>query len=286
MVKLNLRQNALHTLHHAVEHLHLSEQKDYGWLHGAVFDHDTHDVTYTSKDGHLCLGGPVHGFTSPPAVYNLKFALLHLIHGAELLLKTYVEQVEPSAVFESPSNKRTISLRKALDFVVKRNPELLSPQDTSLLLQAKDFRNDVEHYRFSFAEANLRRLCIDFLGLCMFLSQTLLSVNLVEAFSWDCLRDTPDPVGDYLAVVLRQAPEIGLRSAKRAGELWASVNTSHNVFLCVNCGARSVSVDRGMCMGCGAEGDEDLAALVEEFESVHKILAELKDCRTRLEITK
>ena len=108
------------------------------------------------------------------------------------------------------------------------------------------------------------------------MSQTLLSVNLVEAFSWDCLRDKPDPVGDYLASVLRNAPPIGLRSAKKAGELWADENPIQNVFLCVNCGARSVSIDRGMCMGCGSEGNEDFAAMIEEFASVMKVLAELK----------
>jgi hypothetical protein len=157
-----------------------------------------------------------------PPVYNLKFALLHLIHGAELLLKTYVEQVEPRALFQ-PSSKHTISLRKALDFVVEHNPKLLLPQGIALLLEAKDLRNDVEHYKFSFAEGNLRALGIDFLGLWIFLSQTLLSVNLVEP-SLGIVCDKPDPVGDCLAAVLRQAPEIGLRSARKAGELWASQN--------------------------------------------------------------
>lgn len=87
MVKLNLRQNALHTLRHAVEHLHLSAEENHGWLNGASFDYDTHDVAWTSEKGHLSFAGSDYGFTSPPASYNLKFALLHLIHGSELLLK-------------------------------------------------------------------------------------------------------------------------------------------------------------------------------------------------------
>ena len=275
MVKLNLRQNALHTLYHAVEHLYLSAQEDDGWLRGASFDHDTHDVTWTSKEGHLCFGGPVHGFTSPPAVYNLKFALLHLIHGSELLLKAYIEQIDPKALFRADT-KYTVSLKEALTFVVGHNPKLLLPQEVALLLQAKDLRNTVEHYKFSFGDDHLRARCIDFLGLCVYISQSLLSINLVEAFSWDCLRGGPDSVGDCLASVLRQAPEIGRRSARRAGELWAAQNPSHDVFLCLNCGARSVSVESGTCMGCGVEGDQDVVTLIEEFDSVVKMIRDLE----------
>jgi hypothetical protein len=37
-------------------------------------------------------------FSRLPSVYNLKFALLHLIQASELLLKSYVEQCEPTAL--------------------------------------------------------------------------------------------------------------------------------------------------------------------------------------------
>jgi hypothetical protein len=57
MIKLNLRQNAFHPLFHPVEHLHMSAQENDGRLKGASFDHDTHDVTWISKEGHLSFGG-------------------------------------------------------------------------------------------------------------------------------------------------------------------------------------------------------------------------------------
>jgi hypothetical protein len=265
MIKLNLRQNALHTIYHAVEHLYWSED-DSCESEGRTFDHDTHSVEWKDKNGHQCFS--VSEFTRPPAGYNLKFALLHLIQGSELLLKTYVEQCEPTAIFIRPSSHMTIGLREALDYVVKRNPGMLTPEWVSLLLAAKELRNRIEHYEFHFSETNLRVLCSDFLAICAFLSQELLSISLVDIFSWDHIRDQPDQIVDYLSGVLNQVSETGRPALKEAGVAWAAENLSQHVFLCLNCGARAVSAANNLCMSCGTEGSEDIATLVEEFEAI------------------
>jgi hypothetical protein len=273
MIKLKLRQNALHTIYHAVEHLYWPEE-DPRDSEGRSFDHDTNTVEWKDKNGHQCYS--VSEFTRPPAAYNLKFALLHLIQGAELLLKTYVEQCEPTAVFIRPGSHKTIVLRDALDYVVKRNSGLLKPEWVVLLLEAKELRNRIEHYEFNLSETNLRVLCIDFLAICAFLSQELLSISFVEIFSWDHIRDQPDKTADYLSGVLSQVSETGSHALKESGIRWAAENLSQHVFLCLNCGARAVSADRNMCMACGTEGAEDIATLVEEFEAICRKIAEAK----------
>src|SRR5690242_5880600 len=96
-IKLNLRQNALHTLHHAVEHLYWSDD-DMDVNDDRVFDDDDHTVHWKNAQGHLYIAES----TPLPRVYGLKFALLHLIQAAELLLKTYVEQCDSKAVFTKP----------------------------------------------------------------------------------------------------------------------------------------------------------------------------------------
>ncbi len=273
MIKLNLRQNALHTLHHAVEHLHWSEVET-PQKRGRSFNRDDHSVQWTTENGHLCSVAP--DFTRLPLVYNLKFALLHLIQASELLLKSYVQQCEPTALFVRAGSRKTINLQTALNFTIERNPTLLAPGEVALLLEAKDFRNAIEHYEFDLGDKDLRTLCVDFLAICALLSQSLLSINIADAFSWDSVRDEPDEVAGYLSTILTSISETGRRPGRRAGELWVADNVSDRVFLCLNCGARAVSADRGICMGCGAEGDEDLVTLLEDFKTTILRTTELR----------
>jgi hypothetical protein len=156
ILRLNLRQNALHTLHHAVEHLQWSQTDP----DERSFDHRNHSVQWKNEEGHLCFAWAE--FSRLPSVYNLKFALLHLIQASELLLKSYVEQCEPAALFVRPGSKKTINLQTALSFTTERNPDLLTPAEVALLMQAKDLRNVIEHYEIEFSDKEFRSLCIDF----------------------------------------------------------------------------------------------------------------------------
>jgi hypothetical protein len=273
VLKLNLRQNALHTLHHAVEHLQWSQPDP----DERSFDHYDHSVQW-NEEGHVYFA--VAEFSRLPSAYNLKFALLHLIQASELLLKSYVEQCEPGALFVGPGSKKTINLQAALRFATDRNPDLLTPSEVALLMQAKAFRNAIEHYQIELSDKEFRSLCIDFLAICVLIAQALLSISVADAFSWNYLRGKPDKVSDYLSTALVQASETGRGSAKRAGESWASRNPSEPVFLCMCCGARAVSRDRGMCMGCGFEGDEEIVVMLEEFEAS---MARIACSRQRLE---
>lgn len=273
MVKLNLRQNALHTLHHAVEHLYAAD-RDSTERASRSFDHEDHVVEWRDEKGRRSFSASE--FTRPPASYSLKFALLHLIQASELLLKSYVQATDPRAIFVRSGSRKTIGLREALHFVVEKNPGLLSPEELSLLLQAKDLRNEIEHYEFHFGEGNLHQICTDFLALCSLLCEKLLRVSIIDAFSWDYMRDHPDPVADYIGGILGDVSALGRLSARKAGELWAVRNPSARLLLCLNCGARTVPVERGVCMACGTEADESASSLVEELESLCRRMADLK----------
>jgi hypothetical protein len=265
MVKLNLLQNALHTLHHAVEHLQWSEEET-PVRSGRRFDIEDGSVSWKSEKGQLCFQVPE--FTRMPAGYNLKFSLLHLIRASELLLKTYVESCDPASLFIAGDATKTINLQQALHFATHhRHPDLLTPAQRALLLEAKRFRNAIEHYRFEMAEDRLRAICVDFLAICMLVSQTLPSTNIADVFSWDCLNNTRDRVAGYLESVLTGITDIGRGAVKRTGDQWASINTLQPVFLCLKCGARAVRCDRGVCMGCGTHGDEELVEILEEWRT-------------------
>ena len=272
MPKLSLRQNAFHTLHHAIEHLQWSQDLDDSDSERS-FDHDDHSVSWREGTS-LCFVVP--DFTRLPAVYNLKFALLHFIQASKLLLKAYVEQQQPAAVFVSPGSKKTIGLHEALRFTTARNPKLFTPDEIALLLQAKDLRNNIEHYQLAFDGAHVRVLCVDFIAICMLISQKLLLTNIVDAFSWDSIRNKPDPVGDYLSSLMGEVSGIGKGATQKAASSWTDQNANEPVFLCLNCGSRAVTRDRGVCMGCGVDGDEEIVTLLHEFETAVKALAELQ----------
>src|SRR6185437_11012166 len=87
-------------------------------MKGRRFDSQDHTVEWRNQQGDLCFADAPGKL---PAVYNLKFALLHLIQAAELLLKCYMQKCEPAALFEKPGSRRTIDLRTALKFAAERN---------------------------------------------------------------------------------------------------------------------------------------------------------------------
>ena len=69
IIRLNLRQNAIHTLHHAVEHLYWSDSDDR--KEGRHFDHDEHMVSWLEWAYCAC-GDPTGSGTVEALVYNPK----------------------------------------------------------------------------------------------------------------------------------------------------------------------------------------------------------------------
>ena len=70
---------------------------------------------------------------------------------------------------------------------------------------------------------------------------------------------------------------IGKGATQKAASSWTSRNANEPVFLCLNCGSKAVTRDRGVCMGCGVEGDEEIVTLLHEFETAVKALAEIEN---------
>jgi hypothetical protein len=266
MMKLTLEQNALHSLHHAIEIMYMADSEE-DKNFDRSFDDETHMVEW-QEDGKLSFG--LAEFTPPPAIYKLKFALLHLIQSAELILKAYIADIDPQAIFE-PNNKphkkpQTIKLKAALKFIKKHKPNLFLEDESALLQLAKNYRDNMEHYEFTFPKSKIKQLCVDFLALCAFLTQNLLSKNIHELFDYDALHDRTDPISGFLPSVLDGTSSLGRTSLVRIGMMWGDKNSSEKVFLCISCKKKTVSVGRDICMGCGTQGDEQGSRLMEELE--------------------
>jgi hypothetical protein len=265
MVKLNLKQNAFHTLRQAIEHLAWAAKGDKA-SGGKKWDETNNCLI--SERGNQVTFHDVGPLARRPAEYNLKFALLHLIQSCELLLKAHlVETRGPDSILDSKAG-RTITLTKALTIVGSSIKRLLTTKEFDLLLRAKDLRNQMQHSEFAYQSDHLRQICTDFLVICSFFSQRLFGVNVVAELMYDPWTDSEDPVGLYLAsIAFELSPESRPTSKKIAAD-WSTRNPSEVARLCIFCGSRSFFPDIGFCVACGAEGDERASIAVQQLEEL------------------
>ena len=167
MLKLDIKQNALHSLHHAIKLLYSASLEDD--FNGRFFNDDDHFVEW-HKDGKISFS--LADYTPLPSKYDLKFALLHLMQTAELILKAYISNINPEAIFvysKKKKNRKTINAYEAIKFIETHKPNFLSTDEKTLVGNIKNIRNEIEHYKFEFDETKLKQDCIDFLALCMYL---------------------------------------------------------------------------------------------------------------------
>lgn len=260
MLKLNLLQNALHSLHHGIEHMMTADSDDHT---SRLFHDQDHSVEWREDASKISFTVP--DFTPPPNRYELKFALLHLIQSIELLLKAFVYKINPDAVWKDSNRSKTIGLYASIKFVRRYFPDLLTKEDESFILQLKDVRNYIEHYEFKWDFEKTRSNCIDCIYLCSLIAQSLHSINIIDAFSWDYFRDKEGEASQYLSTISYGLSEHGKRIANRVGMRWVDSNQTEHAFLCINCGARAVSPNHGdICLGCGADNDENISALFDD----------------------
>lgn len=275
MLKLDIKQNALHSLHHAIKLIYsASLEKN---INGRFFNDDDHFVEW-HESGKRSFS--LADYTPLPPKYDLKFALLHLVQTAELILKAYISNVNPNAIFVQKKNiktEKTINTYDALKFIETHKPNFLSPDEKELLENIRNIRNKIEHYKFEFDESQLKQKCIDFLALCMYLLQNLLSVNVLEIFDYDALRDKPDPISDFLQHILSGASPLGQISLKNTAIFWAENNRYQTPLFCLVCKTRTVSVEKEICMGCGTPSTREISKLLEELDNITSLYLKIKE---------
>lgn len=274
MIKLNLKQNAFHTLRHAIEHLALAAEDDETAC-GKKWDDEDECVVSQCNGRVTCqFAGPL---ARRPARYNLKFALQHLIQACELLLKAHLVAVHGRQSIADPKNsKKTISLYKALTLASSAVGGLLTQEEVELLFRANDLRNQVQHHEFAYEHERLRQICIEFLAICSLFSQKLFGVNLVTELMFDPWVENSDPVGEYLCSLAEELSSDAKRTTAKIAADWLARNPDKRAMLCICCGSRAFMPDTGFCTACGAEGDEDSSRLVEELEEITNRIVELR----------
>jgi hypothetical protein len=274
MIKLDLKQNAFHTLRHGIEHLAWASMDDES-SSGRKWDRDS-DCVVWKRDGREVFQ-PVGPLARRPARYNLKFALLHLIQSCELLLKAHlVETRGASSILDGKGGQKTITIHKALSLASSSVEGLLTSDEFELLCRANDLRNQLQHYELAYAADVLHQICMDFLVICCFLSQKLFGVNVVSELMYDPWNDGQDPLGDYLSTMAGQLSPDSRPTTDKIAADWLARNPREHAMLCINCGSRAFVPASGVCTACGAEGDERVSFLVEELAELTREMVEIR----------
>jgi hypothetical protein len=274
MIKLSLKQNAYHSLYHAIEHI-IEAERSYEEEYQRKFDADAFTVEWKRKDGRLSFY-LIDGFCRPDSSYNYKFAILHLIQAAELFLKAFLHSKDPLSIFERSNSRRTITLDESMKRVLRLEPCLLTPEQAGLVLQAKDIRNSLEHFSCEISKSTARHLCLDLIALNSMLSQKFFSVNIIEEFSFDPWTDSEDTVGTVLGTLMSELSQPGIQSSTQIAEIWRNMNPDDILYMCFNCGAKTASVSKGVCLVCGEPTDEEIGKTAMELEELTKQMVKLQ----------
>jgi hypothetical protein len=278
-IKLNLFQNAMHSLYHSLEHVGAAEHE---YNKDRSFDHDEHLISWKHKDGgeSFYVG---KDYTKPPSNYNYKYAILHSIQALELLLKHFISQRSPDAIFTSEKRDKTISLAKALEEALKIDSTLFTHSQRALILQAKNIRNTIEHYEFHCSTYSARAMVADFITVIADLAYRVFEIKLIEYFSFDQWRDDEDPIKDIIGDLLQEASRRRSESFKRLVDEFRKRKPKEELLYCLSCFAKSVSRSSETCGICGEDAalDIEIIELVgdpfdSDDESIHPGRDELK----------
>lgn len=124
-----------------------------------------------------------------------KFAVLHLSHFMELILKHHVAQKHPLLIYKDPfaqklDRNKTITLWEAINFINNESEEVIDKDFRKDLEWLKRLRNDIEHHKFEMDVQEVRiTIGRIFSALIAFLDeytdldiQALIPVTAVETF--------------------------------------------------------------------------------------------------------
>jgi hypothetical protein len=191
-MKLELLNNGLHSIYHALEEIDKAESSI---VTGREFDSDDHMIHWRDSSGNLSFY--LEGYSKPPPVYSYKFAILNLIQGLELVLKSYLHERTAISIFRG-NKGHTINLHEAVKNVVEINPDIFNAQERLLIEASSDIRNEMQHYEFVYELTDISRLTRELYFLAAKAVKRLFNLDLYKHFEFNQWTETDDKVADII----------------------------------------------------------------------------------------
>jgi hypothetical protein len=146
------------------------------------------------------------------------------------------------------------------------DPDLLSPSQAALILQATDVRNTIEHFEIAYDGDRARLVATDFLAVANYLAYRLHGIRLANDFGYNAWTDDYNPIGAVLSHLLSESTDVGTSASTEMALSWQLNNPRAALLLCPQCGARGGHAGDRVCVVCGAPVDEQYSQLIDELE--------------------
>ena len=176
------------SVYDALSHIQIAESYPYS---EREFDSDSHTVEWKNEGGHICFY--IEGYSKPPKSYHYKFAILSLIQGIELLLKSFVSTHRHESLFKGKERK-TINLHEALKISLSIQPGIFSEDQRMLIVRAVDIRNEMQHYQFSHTLNEVREISRELFIVILKFAKDSHGIDVAKHFEFDQWTDREDPV--------------------------------------------------------------------------------------------
>jgi hypothetical protein len=210
---------------------------------------------------------------------SYKFAVLHLAHFVELVLKHHIASKHPLLIYQRPFDKKldiekTIGLWEAVNFINNENAGSISNELRSDLEFLKKLRNQIEHHKFELDVADTRvligRLFSSFLLFLESHSQLDLEARISEGAmtTFKILSDeyefkrneamrSADEIEARTNFDHKDPDEIPVRLHCQDCDLYAMVRSEKGKFgfICLFCGSEEQDEIPVSCTNCGARGE-------------------------------
>ena len=191
-MKLELLNNGLHSIYHALEEIDKAESPI---VSSREFDSDDHMIHWRNSNGSLSFY--LEGYSKPPPVYGYKFAVLNLIQGLELILKSYLHEKTDVSIFRG-NKGQTINLHEAVKNVVTINADIFNRQERILIEASSDIRNEMQHYEFVYEVSKIKKLTIELYYLVAKVVKSLFDLDLYKHFEFNQWTESDDRVVDII----------------------------------------------------------------------------------------
>ena len=185
--------------------------------------------------------------------YEWKFAILNLIQSVELSLKEKLSQTHPVFIFENidkPQN--SISIDRALERLIKIVKVKFHEEDIRALRTAKEWRNLITHYEFSFDINTIKPVFSQLFGFISHFHRVNLNRELSTVLPAE-LWETAIQIEDYSNALYERAIQ-RIKDEKRKW-ICTCIRCWHDTFVddnsidtCYLCGFHEKSV---VCQECG-----------------------------------
>lgn len=251
IVKLDLRHNAFNSIYQGLIHLEKAISDDYkSWSKEIKFHHDEQVTTIQKNGKQTFLLGDLYYI--PPRYYEMKFSILHFVHGIELLLLDIVKTKNADDIFDKGNKNKTINFWKALNLSQSIIPGLLNEKQLDSLEICKDLRNNLEHYEVQSNYNELFKINSQLISIINCIFRLHFKFNLVKFYEFDCWED--EFSGKFTFTINHV-----LQDLKKSKDFnYKLLENRQNLEYCLYCNEYSYSQEENNCLFCLTEIDDDV----------------------------